>query len=254
MKALSFLPFLLLLLILFLTSIPLSNSQVPAFNGYILAFQFTKSLCNQPIFRKCDPNWNTDLPKEFTLHGLWDTQWVSKKTPCGKQLLLSEIYTNVTLRDGLYQKWVDAYVVYTPSANKDGQRRAAAEEFWQWEWDQHGQYTCLSTLEYFKTAYDLFTNVGDVYELFKREGLIYPGGYINLTEATTILGRRVGAKPFMRCINNNFNEEFLSETELLFDRATLSIRNHYRDWILTCTKEIVSLRQSGYNDQQDIID
>ncbi|KAI3853588.1 hypothetical protein MKW98_025105 [Papaver atlanticum] len=218
MKPSSFLPLLFLLQIFFLTSIPISNSQVPAFNKYILAFQFTKSLCNNPIFNKCDPNWNKDLPNEFTIHGLWDNQCVGTKTASGKQLLLSEIYSNATLRDGLYQSWVDAHVIYTPGGNKDGERRAAADQ-------------------YFKTTYDLFTNVGDIlYELFKGGGLIYPD-------------------PFLKCITNTLNEEFLWEIELLYDRASLSILNHYRtDWRLTCSMEIVSLRQSGYNDQKDIMD
>ncbi|RZC63442.1 hypothetical protein C5167_025179 [Papaver somniferum] len=79
-----------------------------------------------------------------------------------------------------------------------------------------------SFLEYFKTTYDLFTNVGDIHGLFKGEGLIYPGGYI----------------------------------ELLYDRASLSIRNHYgTDWRLTCSKEIdsiLSISREGIGEAYDV--
>ncbi|KAI3853585.1 hypothetical protein MKW98_025102 [Papaver atlanticum] len=226
MKPSSFVPLLLLLLIFFLTSIVVSNSRVPAFNRYILALHFTKSLCNHQVYSKRDPKWNTNIPKEFTIHG------------CGTMI---GNFNNTTPHGGMYQSWVDAHVIYTP----------AAYHFRKWEWDEHGQYTYLSILEYFKTTYDLFTDVGDVRELFKREGLILPSRYINLTDDTTSLECGIGAGPFLKCITNTFNEEFLWEVDLLFSRASLSILNHYRtDWDVPGARRLLVL---GCNNEKDIM-
>lgn len=37
-------------------------------------------------------------------------------------------------------------MIYTPGGNKDGERRAAADRFWQWEWDRFLNTSKLHTI------------------------------------------------------------------------------------------------------------
>ncbi|KAI3903799.1 hypothetical protein MKW92_009495 [Papaver armeniacum] len=236
----------LLLLLIFSNSISICNSQAGSFNSYILAVQFTRSLCNcqgTPRFNPCDPKWKQDLPTTFSIHGLWENDWYGVKQSSGKTFNLFEIISDATLRNGLYREWVDAHVIYR-SSNKDAERRAAAERFWQWEWDKHGIYTGLTVHEYFHTAFDLFRNLGDIYARLQQEGRIMPGGIIDLNNVMITLTNMLGgARPKLKCITNQFNEQFLYEVEFLYDRATLAIIDHFNpSFRVSCTSNIVSLR------------
>ncbi|RZC84907.1 hypothetical protein C5167_047689 [Papaver somniferum] len=236
----------LLLLLVFSNSIFICNSQAGRFKYYILAVQFTRSLCNcqgTPGFYSCDPKWKQDLPTTFSIHGLWENDWYGVKQSSAKKFNLFEIISDATLRNGLYRDWVDAHVIYK-SSNKDADRRAAAERFWKSEWDKHGIFTGLTVHEYFRTTSNLFSSVGNIYARFQQDGLIMPGGKIDLNDVMNTLTIMLGGfSPKLKCIANQFGEEFLYEVEFLYDRATLVRLNHFNPTFRgSCTSDIVSLK------------
>ncbi|KAI3916430.1 hypothetical protein MKW92_010047 [Papaver armeniacum] len=171
----------------------------PTFSHYVLAIEFSRSLCNSPQYKTCDPKWNDDLPRKFTIHGLWPTVLPLGKPPKGPILL-----------QNLHKEWINAYFVFQ------------SKEFWEYQWKEHGDYSGLSVQDFFSTAYTLFSNLGDVYGLFKERGLIGADGNIDVAKATQMLTQVLTAKPHLKCVFDKRNKEHLFEIEIMYERATLT--------------------------------
>ncbi|RZC49680.1 hypothetical protein C5167_018112 [Papaver somniferum] len=200
----------------------------PSFSNYILAIQFSRSLCNNPPFKTCDPKWNVDLPKKFTIHGLWPTDFASGRKPPfpGNRFSFIELIKppkGPKLLQNLYQEWIDAYFVFkSKGPTKDVQRKQAAEDFWEYEWKEHGDLSGLSVQDFFSTAFTLCSNLGDVYGNFKAQGLIEVDGNIDVAKASQMLTGVLKVKPFLKCVFDKSNKEHLFEIEIKYDRATLT--------------------------------
>ncbi|KAI3901253.1 hypothetical protein MKW92_040973 [Papaver armeniacum] len=255
----------LLLLLLFSTSIssilslsihniqeykPAAPTQTPvSFNNYSLVIQFPKSLCNNPNYgRKCDGLWKSELPNKFTIHGLWPN-FGSNREPAGPRVI-PDIYQLITkdktLAINLYNSWPD---VYFDSKGKGGivkqnLKQQAAREFWGREWKKHGDLSGLSPEDYFRTTYNLYNDLGNIYEDFKTNGLINMQGNINVNHASQRLVTILNVKPFIKCVTNKLNEELLAEIHIAYRRSDLmrlphsdsKFRNH------NCSGDIAFLR------------
>ncbi|KAI3934629.1 hypothetical protein MKW98_008698 [Papaver atlanticum] len=204
----------------------------PSFSNYILAIQFSRSLCNNPQYKTCDPKWSVDLPKKFTIHGLWPTDFAggSKPPPPGNRFSFMELSKppkGPQLLQNLYKEWINAYFVFqSKGPTKEVQRKQAAQGFWEYQWKEHGDLSGLSVQDFFSTAFTLFSNLGDVYGKFKAQKLIEVDGNIDVTKATQMLTRVLTVKPFLKCVFDKSNKEHLFEIEIKYDSATLTPVTH----------------------------
>ncbi|KAI3910090.1 hypothetical protein MKW92_024759 [Papaver armeniacum] len=237
----------LLLLLLFSTSIssilslsihnlqeykPAASTQTPvSFNNYSLVIQFPKSLCDNPKYgRKCDGLWKGELPNKFTIHGLWPN-FGSNREPAGPGVILDTyqlITKDKTLAINLYNSWPD---VYFDSKGKGGTvkqnlKQQAARDFWGREWKKHGDLSGLSPEDYFRTTYSLYYALGDIYKDFETEGLINSQGSINVNRASQRLEEILTVKPFIKCVSNKSNKEFLAEIHIAYGRSDLMRLTH----------------------------
>ncbi|KAI3916429.1 hypothetical protein MKW92_010046 [Papaver armeniacum] len=208
--------------------IEVKANNPPTFSHYVLAIEFSRSLCNSPQYKTCDPKWNDDLPRKFTIHGLWPTDFAggSKPPPPGNRFSFMELGKppkGPILLQNLHKEWINAYFVFqSKGPTKEVQRKHAAQEFWEYQWKEHGDYSGLSVQDFFSTAYTLFSNLGDVYGLFKERVLIEADGNIDVAKATQMLTQVLTAKPHLKCVFDKRNKEHLFEIEIMYERATLT--------------------------------
>ncbi|KAI3955296.1 hypothetical protein MKW92_013867 [Papaver armeniacum] len=127
------------------------------------------------------------------------------------------------LLQNLHTEWINAYFVFqSKGPTKEVQRKQAAQEFWEYQWKEHGDYSGLSVQDFFNTAFTLFNNLGDVYGKFIAQGLIEGDGNIDVTKATQMLTQVLKVKPYLKCVFDKRNKERLFEIEIKYDRATLT--------------------------------
>ncbi|KAI3994238.1 hypothetical protein MKX01_012495 [Papaver californicum] len=218
----------------------------PSFISYVLAIQFTKSLCTNPKYGKtCDPNWNSKLPKKITIHGLWPTDFVGKTPlapgkPFDRAMILQHPKGHVLLQS-LYKDWVKAYFVFDPKGYpKEVQRMPSAAGFWKHEWKKHGDLSGLSVPDYFYTAQNLFSVLGDIYGIFKAQKMIV-GGNVDIPTVSRVLAARFQVKPFLKCIFDNSRNELLYKIEFKY-RADLTTIAHHELRDSNCTNPKVGLQ------------
>ncbi|RZC91304.1 hypothetical protein C5167_027369 [Papaver somniferum] len=130
------------------------------FTNFSLVLQFSKSLCNFPSYnKKCDKKWKEDLPNMFTIHGLWPNFGRNPKpAPPSprKGIELAKLLNERVLVNKLYNDWLDAYFVPSGNGPKEVDRKTSVWRYWTHEWDNHGVFSQLSTVDYFRNTDVLF--------------------------------------------------------------------------------------------------
>ncbi|KAI3901259.1 hypothetical protein MKW92_040979 [Papaver armeniacum] len=217
------------------------------FTNFSLVLQFSKSLCNFPAYnKKCDKKWKEDLPNRFTIHGLWPNFGTNPKpAPPSprKNIELSKLLNERVLVNKLYDDWLDAYFVPSGHGTKEVERKTSVWGFWTHEWDYHGVFSQLSTVDYFRDTHALFEQLRDIYGRFEQLGLIVKGE-INVTTASEVLTQALRVKPYMRCLFNSKGDQLLFEIQVTIRKGDLARLNHAQSQLKghNCSGHMAGLR------------
>ncbi|KAI3859678.1 hypothetical protein MKX03_031192 [Papaver bracteatum] len=180
------------------------------------------------ITKKCDKKWKEDLPNRFTIHGLWPNFGRNPKPAPPSphmDIELAKLLNERVLLNKLYKDWLDAYFVPTGSGPKEVERKTSMWKFWTHEWDNHGVFSQLSTVDYFRNTDVLFEQLGDIYGRLNQQGLIIQG-MINATRASDVLTLAFGVKPLMKCLFNSKGEQLLFEIQVTIRKGDLQRLTH----------------------------
>ncbi|KAI3898188.1 hypothetical protein MKW92_016186 [Papaver armeniacum] len=205
------------------------------FTNFSLVLQFSKSLCNFP-----------DLPNRFTIHGLWPNFGTNPKpAPPSprKNIELSKLLNERVLVNKLYDDWLDAYFVPSGHGPKEVERKTSVWGFWTHEWDYHGVFSQLSTVDYFRDTHALFEQLRDIYGRFEQLGLIVKGE-INVTTASEVLTQALRVKPYMKCLFNSKGDQLLFEIQVTIRKGDLARLNHAQSQLKghNCSGHMAGLR------------